>query len=220
MWFHKNTRIIKTSLRCVLHKTSSNYEIIFFCIIKCPYLKSKKKRHIQHLLFLSFHGLFNEEHNQILIRLRCNLRISSPTPQAWGSWSWGLHRKAVTIFTCLSNWEHCLAAHSGLLDKCVQYSLISWWDIGQSILRMWTEWKPRETVGLSAADFIVSRLTMNRGFVPLDFLSFPSCNNYQDLLINKLNHSVLHGLYSTCFQTFFYYLKWREGGELAWISLW
>lgn len=33
---------------------------------------------------------------------------------------------------------------------------------------------------------------MNRGFVPLDMLSLPSCNNYQDLLINKLDHSVLH----------------------------
>lgn len=145
-------------------------------------------------------------------RIQSNTRIEVlsenflSTPQAWGSWSLSLYRKAVTIFTCLSNWEHCLAAHSGLLDKCVQYSLISWWDNGQSILRMWTEWKPQETVGLFAAYFyFFLRSTMNRGFVPLDMLSLPSCNNYQDLLINKLDPSVLHiqcVLYSTCFQTF------------------
>lgn len=100
-------------------------------------------------------------------RIQSNTRIEVlsenflSTPQAWGSWSLSLYRKAVTIFTCLSNWEHCLAAHSGLLDKCVQYSLISWWDNGQSILRMWTEWKPQETVGLFAAYFFFFFFTLN-----------------------------------------------------------
>lgn len=124
------------------------------------FLLEEKKNIPRLLLFLSFHGLLNEEYNQILIGLRCYLRISSPTPQAWASWSWGLYRKAVTIFTCLSNWEHCLAAHSGLLDKCVQYSLISWWDTGQSILRMWTEWN-RNSRPLCRKFCLILRSTMN-----------------------------------------------------------